>query len=147
MGSKARDRRGVSAAQSLRVAFLHPDLGLGGAERLVVDAAVELRSRGHDVDMFTCYHNPSRCFEETMAGHFNVIMAGGWFPRFICGRLAVPCAWVRSILAALYLIYLYCLCGCCYQVSVLPLGCVTARYASVYMLHTYLYKWDGKLNL
>ena len=26
----------------LRIAFLHPDLGLGGAERLVVDAAVAL---------------------------------------------------------------------------------------------------------
>ena len=26
----------------LRVAFLHPDLGLGGAERLVVDAAAGL---------------------------------------------------------------------------------------------------------
>jgi alpha-1,3/alpha-1,6-mannosyltransferase len=26
----------------MRVAFLHPDLGLGGAERLVVDAAAGL---------------------------------------------------------------------------------------------------------
>ena len=33
----------------LRVLFLHPDLGLGGAERLVVDAAVALAGRGHRV--------------------------------------------------------------------------------------------------
>lgn len=33
----------------MRIAFLHPDLGLGGAERLVVDCAVALHSkvRGH----------------------------------------------------------------------------------------------------
>ncbi len=33
----------------LAVAFIHPDLGLGGAERLVVDAALELSARGHAV--------------------------------------------------------------------------------------------------
>ena len=33
----------------LRVAFCHPDLGLGGAERLVVDAACELCNHGHRV--------------------------------------------------------------------------------------------------
>ena len=27
----------------VKVAFLHPDLGIGGAERLVVDAAVALQ--------------------------------------------------------------------------------------------------------
>jgi hypothetical protein len=32
-------RKPLHVAMSLRVAFLHPDLGLGGAERLVVDAA------------------------------------------------------------------------------------------------------------
>ena len=29
----------------VKVAFLHPDLGIGGAERLVVDAAVALQVR------------------------------------------------------------------------------------------------------
>ena len=33
----------------MRIAFLHPDLGIGGAERLVVDAAVALQQQGHDV--------------------------------------------------------------------------------------------------
>ena len=31
------------------VVFLHPDLGIGGAERLVVDAALALQTRGHKV--------------------------------------------------------------------------------------------------
>ncbi len=33
----------------LTIAFCHPDLGLGGAERLVVDAACELASCGNSV--------------------------------------------------------------------------------------------------
>ena len=35
--------------EQLRIAFCHPDLGLGGAERLVVDAACELCNHGHTV--------------------------------------------------------------------------------------------------
>lgn len=41
---------------------------LGGAERLIVDAAVELASHGHDVHIFTSHHDKNRCFEETLAG-------------------------------------------------------------------------------
>ncbi len=43
-------------------------IALGGAERLVVDAAVSLQKRGHEVVMFTSRHDPKRCFEETRDG-------------------------------------------------------------------------------
>lgn len=86
-----------------RVAFLHPDLGLGGAERLVVDAAVELSRFGHTVDMYTAYYDPNRCFDETRSGDFAVVVAGGWFPRHVLGRLFALCAVVRCTLAAIYL--------------------------------------------
>lgn len=43
----------------------------GGAERLVVDAAVSLQRRGHDVVMFTSRHDPKRCFEETRDGELE----------------------------------------------------------------------------
>ncbi|XP_031444934.1 alpha-1,3/1,6-mannosyltransferase ALG2 isoform X2 [Phasianus colchicus] len=36
------------------VLFLHPDLGLGGAERLVVDAALALKARGCRVQVSAC---------------------------------------------------------------------------------------------
>lgn len=71
----------------LHVAFIHPDLGigtfwwlyfsdwinlkdccLGGAERLVVDAALGLKKLGHSVDIYTSYHDPGHCFEETRDG-------------------------------------------------------------------------------
>lgn len=86
-----------------RVAFLHPDLGLGGAERLVVDAAVELAKLGHTVDMYTAYYDPDRCFDETRTGQFAVITAGNWFPRHVLGRFVALCAIIRCTLAALYL--------------------------------------------
>ena len=37
-----------------RVVFVHPDLGIGGAERLVVDAALALQQRGHKVCCSLC---------------------------------------------------------------------------------------------
>jgi alpha-1,3/alpha-1,6-mannosyltransferase len=49
----------------MKIAFIHPDLGIGGAERLVVDAAVGLEKLGHEVDIFTSHHDVSHCFEET----------------------------------------------------------------------------------
>ena len=47
--------------KKLRVCFVHPDLGIGGAEMLVVNAALSLQSRGHDVRIFTGHHDPARC--------------------------------------------------------------------------------------
>lgn len=40
----------------------------GGAERLAVDAAVELSALGHHVHIFTAHHDKKRCFEETIDG-------------------------------------------------------------------------------
>ena len=94
----------IMGAKGLRVAFCHPDLGLGGAERLVVDAATELASRKSKVsrvDVWTAYYDPSRAFEETRgSGGFRVCVAGGWFPRAILGRAMALCAYVRCCLVA-----------------------------------------------
>ncbi|KAF8128270.1 hypothetical protein EV363DRAFT_1452000 [Boletus edulis] len=49
----------------LRIAFVHPDLGIDGAERLVVDAALGLQALGHTVDIYTSHHDPNHCFDET----------------------------------------------------------------------------------
>ena len=38
-----------------RIGFVHPDLGIGGAERLVVDAGIALQSKGYDIEMFTAH--------------------------------------------------------------------------------------------
>ncbi|CAB4279367.1 unnamed protein product [Prunus armeniaca] len=59
-------------SSKLNIAIIHPDLGIGGAERLIVDAAVELASHGHKVHVFTAHHDKNRCFEETISGGWNV---------------------------------------------------------------------------
>lgn len=60
-------------SRMVRVVFLHPDLGIGGAERLVVDAAVALRSRGCSVQIWTAHHDPTHCFSETLDPDLNVV--------------------------------------------------------------------------
>lgn len=60
------------------IVFFHPDLGIGGAERLVIDAAVGLKNRGHNITVFTSFCDPQHCFDEARDGktqflstHFN----------------------------------------------------------------------------
>eukprot|EP00761_Pharyngomonas_kirbyi_P001906 gb/GECH01001910.1/.p1 GENE.gb/GECH01001910.1/~~gb/GECH01001910.1/.p1 ORF type:complete len:427 (+),score=108.25 gb/GECH01001910.1/:1-1281(+) len=91
----------------MRIAFLHPDLGIGGAERLVVDAAVSLQKRGHDVHMFTAQHNPDHCFSETRDGTIPVTVYGDFIPRTIFGYLHVLCAIVKMIWLSLCVIIKY----------------------------------------
>ena len=87
-----------------RVGFVHPDLGIGGAERLIVDAALALKSKGHTVDIFTAHHDPSHCFEETRNGTLNVHTAGDWLPRHCLYRGYALFAYLRMIYIALYLV-------------------------------------------
>ncbi|BDA40824.1 Alpha-1,3/1,6-mannosyltransferase ALG2 [Coccomyxa sp. Obi] len=93
----------VGQRNRLAVAFCHPDLGLGGAERLVVDAACELASCGNSVDVYTAYHDRNRCFSETIEGSFSVTVCGNWFPRSIFGRMHALCAYMRCVLIAAYI--------------------------------------------
>lgn len=91
----------------MKVAFVHPDLGLGGAERLIVNAALALQQRGHEVTIYTAHFDPHRAFEETtdpsqLGG--KVVTRGDWLPRHICGRFHVVCAIVRMIYLALLLL-------------------------------------------
>lgn len=88
-----------------RVTFLHPDLGIGGAERLVVDAALALKKEGHEVNFVTTHHNPEHCFVETKDGTFPVTVVGSWLPRHLLGRFFALFAYIRMIYAAGYIIF------------------------------------------
>ncbi|XP_049932017.1 uncharacterized protein LOC116247805 isoform X2 [Nymphaea colorata] len=85
----------------LRIAIIHPDLGIGGGERLIVDAAVELAAHGHNVHVFTAHHDKSHCFEETLGGHFPVTVYGSFLPRHLFHHFHVICAYVRCIVVSL----------------------------------------------
>ncbi|CAH4034765.1 unnamed protein product [Pieris brassicae] len=87
----------------VKIIFLHPDLGIGGAERLVLDAALAFKSKGHEVAFFTNHHDPSHCFAETRNGTFPVTVVGDWIPRSILGRFKATFAYLRMVYAAIYL--------------------------------------------
>ncbi|XP_006863256.1 PREDICTED: alpha-1,3/1,6-mannosyltransferase ALG2 [Chrysochloris asiatica] len=88
------------------VLFLHPDLGVGGAERLVLDAALALRTRGCDVQIWTTHYDPGHCFAESR--ELPVHCAGDWLPRSLGwgGRGTALCAYLRMVYLALYVLLL-----------------------------------------
>ncbi|XP_032716591.1 alpha-1,3/1,6-mannosyltransferase ALG2 [Lontra canadensis] len=88
------------------VLFLHPDLGVGGAERLVLDAALALQACGCNVKVWTAHYDPSHSFADSR--ELQVHCAGDWLPRSLGwgGRGAAVCAYVRMIFLALYVLFL-----------------------------------------
>lgn len=86
-------------SRPLKVGFLHPELGLGGAERLVVDAALGLQEAGHRVVVYTTRYDPARCFEATQ--ELDLRVHGSWLPTQLGGRLRAPLAIVRMASLAL----------------------------------------------
>ena len=85
----------------MTVVFLHPDLGLGGAERLVVDAASHLVANGHRVVVLTAHHDRARAFPATVDGSLDVRVRGRPLPAQVLGHLRAPCAIVRMAWLAL----------------------------------------------
>ncbi|KAM4706308.1 alpha-1,3/1,6-mannosyltransferase ALG2 [Rhinophrynus dorsalis] len=90
----------------LSVLFVHPDLGIGGAERLIVDAALALKSRGCHVQVWTNHYDPCRCFSETLDSGIPIRHCGDWFPRSLFGSCYALCAYIRMIILALYIVFL-----------------------------------------
>ncbi|XP_069476700.1 alpha-1,3/1,6-mannosyltransferase ALG2 [Ambystoma mexicanum] len=87
-----------------KVLFLHPDLGIGGAERLVLDAALALQERGCSVEIWTSHYDSQHCFPDSC--HLRVFCAGDWLPRSVWGRCAAICAYLRMVYLALYVVFL-----------------------------------------
>ncbi|KAI0131341.1 glycosyltransferase family 4 protein [Daldinia grandis] len=80
------------------IVFLHPDLGIGGAERLVVDAAVGLQNRGHRVVVFTSHCDPKHCFDEARDGTLDVRVRGNTIvPPSILSRFSILCSILRQL--------------------------------------------------
>ncbi|KAF3766058.1 family 4 glycosyltransferase [Cryphonectria parasitica EP155] len=79
------------------IVFFHPDLGIGGAERLVVDAAVGLQNRGHKITIFTSHCDPNHCFDEARNGTLDVRVRGNTIvPPSILSRFSILCAILRQ---------------------------------------------------
>lgn len=80
------------------VIFIHPDLGIGGAERLILDAALVLQARGHHVIIYTSHRDPTHCFDEARDGTLDVRVRGNTiFPAHVGGKLHVLMAILRQL--------------------------------------------------
>nr|CCC47538.1 putative glycosyltransferase ALG2, fragment [Trypanosoma vivax Y486] len=126
----------LGAGHPLKVIFVHPDLGIGGAERLVVDAAVALQKHQHiaqiEVIVVTNHHDPKRAFTETVNGTVKVVVFGSWIPRTVFGTAKVFCATLRMYWATLMACIIYPETDCYFvdQVAaVLPLLSLLAPYS------------------
>ncbi|KAK2754853.1 Alpha-1,3-mannosyltransferase-like protein [Arachnomyces sp. PD_36] len=80
------------------IIFVHPDLGIGGAERLILDAALVLQARGHHVIIYTSHRDPTHCFDEARDGTLDVRVRGNSiFPAHVGGKLHVLMAILRQL--------------------------------------------------
>lgn len=85
-------------SKTKNIVFFHPDLGIGGAERLLIDAALGLQNLGHKITIFTSYRDTNHCFDEARDGTLNVKVRGGWLvPATILGRFKILCSILRQI--------------------------------------------------
>lgn len=80
-----------------KVAFIHPDLGIGGAERLVVDAALGLQDQGYEVKFFTSHCDKTHCFEEIADGTLQVEVFGDELPTNIGNKFFIVFANLRQL--------------------------------------------------
>eukprot|EP01038_Epipyxis_sp_PR26KG_P005331 gene5331-7398_t len=88
----------------MKVSILHLDLGIGGAEQLIVTLAIQLQSLGHDVKIATTHHDINHCFAETKEQGVlgkSVIVIGDWLPRNIFNKATALCAIIRMFYLSL----------------------------------------------
>ncbi|KAL4802132.1 UDP-Glycosyltransferase/glycogen phosphorylase [Aspergillus unguis] len=80
------------------ITIIHPDLGIGGAERLIIDVALALQNTGHKVTVYTSHRDKSHCFDEARDGTLDVRVRGNSvFPAHIAGRFVVLFAVLRQV--------------------------------------------------
>ncbi|KAF5290892.1 hypothetical protein FQA39_LY14572 [Lamprigera yunnana] len=87
------------------VVFIHPDLGIGGAERLVLDVAVALSKQHNKVSFMTNHFNKNHAFQELRENQFPVEVIGDWIPRNICGLCQAFFAYIRMMYLVLIHIF------------------------------------------
>ncbi len=87
----------------MRVLIVHPDLGVGGAERLILDIASAVKSNNHDVTILTNHYSPTHCFKDS--SEFRILTKFGSLPRHFFGRFHALLAYLKLFLASLWIIY------------------------------------------
>ena len=93
----------------LKLVFIHLDLGIGGAEQLVLQLAKAGQENGHDITLVTTRCDPDHCFAAVAPGgtlHDNLRIYGNWIPPQLLGAATA----IMSTLRILYLTWKVCRC-------------------------------------
>lgn len=95
---KKQEHPTSAPSKTKNIVFFHPDLGIGGAERLIIDAAVALQNLGHKITIFTSYRDKNHCFDEARDGTLDVRVRGNsLIPATILGRFKILCSILRQL--------------------------------------------------
>ncbi|EMG50129.1 hypothetical protein G210_4852, partial [Candida maltosa Xu316] len=94
----------MSTTKPYKIAFVHPDLGIGGAERLVVDAAVGLQDLGNEIIIYTSHCDLTHCFEEVSSKQLKVSVHGDFLPTNILKKFYILFGILRQFYLVLSLI-------------------------------------------
>lgn len=76
----------------------------GGAERLIVDAAIGLQEEGHSVRVFTSHCDRTHCFEEITKDELALKVYGDWLPTGVLGRFKIVFAMLRQFVLLMSMI-------------------------------------------
>jgi alpha-1,3/alpha-1,6-mannosyltransferase len=83
--------------ESTVVAFIHPDLGIGGAERLILDAARAVRTKYDRLTIWTSRYEPTRALSDARDFHASINVRGYWIPRHFLGFFHIFFALFRNL--------------------------------------------------
>ena len=75
-------------AKALKIVFIHLDLGIGGAEQLVLQLATAATDLGHSVELVTTRCDADHCFASVAPGgalYDAVTIYGNWIPANVGG--------------------------------------------------------------
>eukprot|EP01054_Gregarina_sp_Poly1_P000481 Gregarina_sp_Poly_1__480@NODE_1115_length_5039_cov_76_496380_g636_i1_p2_GENE_NODE_1115_length_5039_cov_76_496380_g636_i1NODE_1115_length_5039_cov_76_496380_g636_i1_p2_ORF_typecomplete_len637_score92_09Glycos_transf_1/PF00534_20/6_6e24Glyco_transf_4/PF13439_6/6_9e15Glyco_trans_1_4/PF13692_6/3_4e11Glyco_trans_4_4/PF13579_6/0_089BORG_CEP/PF14957_6/15_NODE_1115_length_5039_cov_76_496380_g636_i1411951 len=86
------------------VLFFHLDLGIGGAERLIVCMAQAI-SKEYKTTVATTRFSHSHCFPECCQGSFEVVAFGRWIPRNLFGMLTAVFSILRLLVLFWFLLF------------------------------------------
>jgi len=103
------DNTNKNAPELKNVVFLHLDLGIGGAEALVLQLAASSQSLGHHVQILTTRCDQDHCFAVVKSPNGilakNVQVRGRWIPANIMGMGTALCSNLRVLYLAAYLCF------------------------------------------
>jgi alpha-1,3/alpha-1,6-mannosyltransferase len=86
------------------VALVHPQLIIGGAERLVLDLALALKSQSYKVKVFTTSLDPSRAFREAVDGTVEVETVGNRIPNLLFNRFQLLIGILKMFILTLFML-------------------------------------------